>query len=208
MTLEYRAKDRQAPVIVGILLAAGRGRRVGTPKALLRLGGETFHARGLRTLRDAGMKTVVVVSETVEGSLGPLETGEHRVVNQDPDGPAGMFGSVRLGLAAAASLGASAAVLLPVDHPLVTAEDVGAIAARLAQGAAVVVASHAGKRGHPIGVSLGVMEEIVVAPLTSTLRDFVRRDAARVVEVEASEGAILGVNTRQDLERVSNRTFR
>ena len=48
----------------------------------------------------------------------------------------------------------------------------------------------------------------LAAPPSTTLRDIVRRDTSRVVEVEASEGAILGVNTKEDLERVSNRSFR
>jgi CTP:molybdopterin cytidylyltransferase MocA len=52
------------------------------------------------------------------------------------------------------------------------------------------------------------MDEITTGPAVTTLRDIVRRDRSRVVEVPVSEGAILGVNTKEDLERVSNRSFR
>ena len=119
-----------------------------------------------------------------------------------------MFGSVRLGVAEAIRLGATGVILLPVDHPLVSAGDVRSVAAGLETGAAVAVATHAGRRGHPIGVNRTVMDEITTDPGVNTLRDIVRRDRDRVVEVPTSEGAILGVNTTEDLERVSNRPFR
>jgi CTP:molybdopterin cytidylyltransferase MocA len=195
-------------VILGILLAAGQGRRIGVPKALLRLEGETFHARALAAFRDAGLETIVVVNRAVDEALGVAQAGEHRVLNPDPDHPSGMFESVRLGAAAAMGRAASGAPLLPVNLPLVTASDIQAVAALLTGPTSIVVAIHGERRGHPIGVSRSVLEEILASPQSTTLRDIVRRDAGRVVEIPASEGTILGVNTQEDLERVSKRTFR
>ncbi len=194
-------------MILGILLAAGHGRRIGGPKALLRLDGETFHERGLRSFREAGVLTVAVVNETVDTALGAPAPGEVRVLNRDRDDPAGMFGSVRLGASAAMELGATGAIFLPVDLPLVTSADIKTVATALDGGAAIVVAAHDGRRGHPIGVSRSVMEEILSSDPLGALRDIVHRDATRVVVAEASAGAILGVNTQGDLERVSNREF-
>lgn len=194
-------------MILGILLAAGRGRRIGAPKALLTLRGETFHERATGAFRGAGREVVVVTNAEVERTLPKRRPGEHRVLNLDPDHPGGMFGSIRLGVEAALALGASGAVLLPVDLPLVTALDIRAIAVQLGLGASLVVATHEGRRGHPIGVGRDVMDEILKAPPDSTLRDIVRLDPARVVEVPVSEGSILGVNTQEDLERVSKRAF-
>ncbi len=195
-------------MILGILLAAGQGRRIGVPKALLRLEGETFHARGLRAFRDAGLETIVVVNRDVDEALGVAHAGEHRVLNPDPDHPSGMFESVRLAAGAAIERDASGALYLPVDLPLVTPSDIRAVVATLGRGASIVVPTHAERRGHPIGVSRSVLAEILASPASTTLRDIVRRDAGRVVEVPVSEGAILGVNTPEDLDRVSNRTFR
>ncbi|MBK5257044.1 MAG: NTP transferase domain-containing protein, partial [Vicinamibacteria bacterium] len=104
--------------------------------------------------------------------------------------------------------GAKGVVLLPVDHPLVTGEDIRAVADALRNGAAIAVATHGGRRGHPIGLSAAVMEEITADPLLQTLREVVRRDRSRVREVAVSEGALDGVNTEEDLERVSRRSFR
>ncbi len=195
-------------MICGIVLAAGLGRRIGGPKALLSLEGRTFLERAVRAFSEAGLEVVVVVNPAVDAAVpkGDLLVG--RVLNPDPDQQNGMFGSVRLGVSEALNLGASGVLLLPVDLPLITSEDVRAVVTRLSAGAAVVVATHDGRRGHPIGISRAVMEEIVTTPPATTLRDIVRKDPARVVEVAVSVGAITGVNTKEDLDRVSNRSFR
>lgn len=196
-------------MIHGLLLAAGYGRRVGGPKALLEWDGETFHQRALRSFREASIDTVVVVvNPEVERVLPRPLPGERRVINEDPDQPAGMFASVRLGAKEALGWGASGALLLPVDHPLVTAGDLRVLARRLEEGAAIVVATHLGQRGHPIGLSRAILEEVLADSESSSLRAIVRRDAARVVEAPVSEGSLRGINTREDLARALDATFR
>ncbi len=195
-------------MICGIVLAAGHGRRIGGPKALLSLGGRTFLERAVRALSEAGLEVVMVVNPVVDAAVPKGALPARRVVNPDPDQQNGMFGSVRLGVSEALNLGALGALLLPVDLPLVTSEDLRAVVIRLRAGAAVAVAAHDTRRGHPIGISRAVMEEIATGPSATTLRDIVRKDPARVVEVPVSVGAITGVNTKEDLDRASNRTFR
>ena len=195
-------------MIYGILLAAGLGRRIGSPKALLTLDGETFHQRAVRSFAEAGLPTIVITNPQIESALASAQKDERRITNPDPDRESGMFASVLLGVAEALDLGATGAVLLPVDHPLVGSDDIRVVRALLETGASVVVATHGGRRGHPVGISRTVMGEIAFDPSLATLRDIVRRDAGRVVEAPISEGAVLGVNTKEDLERVSNRTFR
>ena len=196
-------------MIHGVLLAAGFGRRAGGPKALLEWRSETFHRHALRNFRDAAIETVVVVvNREVNEALPHPEPGEHRVVNVDPDQPAGMFASVRLGVAEALRLGSSGALVLPVDHPLVTSADLRLLCRRLEEGAAIVVATHQGQRGHPIGLNRAVMEEVLAGGDAPSLRAIVRLDAARVVEAAVSEGALQGINTREDLARVLNAHFR
>jgi len=195
-------------VICGIVLAAGMGRRMGLPKALVTLEGDTFHGRAVNTLRSAGLGIVTVVNPMVALALPSPEADEARVVNGDPDQESGMFSSVRLGVAEAIRLGAEGVVLLPVDHPFVTGDDVRSILDVLRAGAAIVVPTHEGRRGHPVGISRAVMGEIEAAPRGATLRDIVRRDQGRVVETPASEGCRIGLNTKDALERALNRSFR
>ncbi|MBK5255940.1 MAG: NTP transferase domain-containing protein, partial [Vicinamibacteria bacterium] len=137
-------------MIYGIVLAAGLGRRLGGPKALVSLGGLTFHRRAVGAFRQADHEVVVVINAQVREALPEPDPGERRVINPNPDQAAGMFASVRLGLAAVQGKGAKGVVLLPVDHPLVTGEDIRAVADALRNGAAIAVATHGGRRGHPI----------------------------------------------------------
>lgn len=195
-------------MIHGIVLAAGLGRRIGGPKALLSLDGRTFLERAVGVLGEASLEVVVVMNPGVSEVIPAAGFRGHRVVNANPDLENGMFGSVRLGVSQALRLGAHGALLLPVDLPLVTGGDVQSVLARLKEGAEVVVPTHGGRRGHPIGIGRAVMDEIVAAPSTATLRDIVRRDPARVVEVPVSAGAVTDVNTKEDLQRASDRTFR
>jgi nicotine blue oxidoreductase len=195
-------------VITGIVLAAGLGRRIGTPKALLRLGGRTFLQRAVDSMQGAGLEVIAVMDPLVNDATRDSGFSGHRVLNPDPDHPSGMFGSIRLGISEALRRGATAAVVLPVDLPLVGREDVRAVLGALSAKAEIAVGTHGSRWGHPIAVSLSVMQEIEASGPGATLREIVRRDRARVAEVEISEGAILGINTKEDLERASNRTFR
>jgi CTP:molybdopterin cytidylyltransferase MocA len=181
---------------------------MGVPKALLLMRGETFHSRACRACRDAGVGLIVVVNATVDHDLGQSMPGEHRVLNHDPDHESGMFGSVKLGVGEALNKGGNGAILLPVDHPLITGGDVRPVVERLENGARIAIATYEGHRGHPIGIDRATMLEILSDTSLMTLRDVVRRDPARVVEVPTSESALLGVNTKEDLEEVSNRSFR
>jgi nicotine blue oxidoreductase len=195
-------------VKIGIVLAAGLGRRIGGPKALLNLDGRTFLQRAVDALSGAGLQVVAVINPAVDELTTGSDFQGRRIVNPSPDDESGMFGSVRLGASEGLRLGAGAAVLLPVDLPLVTREDVQAVERALSAKWAIAVGTHGGRWGHPIAINRAVMEEVVASGSATTLRDIVRRDRARVVEVEVSEGAILGINTREDLERASKRPFR
>jgi len=194
-------------VIRGIVLAAGFGRRIGIPKALLTIREETFHARAVRVLRANGLSIVSVVNSAVDVALGPPLADETRIINPDPD-EGGMFGSVRLAIEDASARGAASAVLLPVDHALVTIMDVAVIVAALRDGAAIALPVFEGRRGHPVGVSQQVMREILEAPPGGTLKELVHKEPGRVVEVPASFGVVTGINTQADLDRASILSFR
>jgi molybdenum cofactor cytidylyltransferase len=103
-------------VIAAVILAAGAGRRMGGPKALLRFEGETLLRRTARAALDAGCRPVVAVIGASSASLDGLEV--QTVVN--PEAQEGMASSIRLGIAALAPE-VEAALLLTVDQPAVDA---------------------------------------------------------------------------------------
>lgn len=177
-----------------VVLAAGMGRRVGRPKASLRIGAETFLARVVRTCAAAGCEPVVAVVP----SAGPFDAaGAIEVVNPRPDD--GPLASVRLGLRA---LPPAPVVLFPVDHPLVLPATVAALAraASRSDGASFARPVSDGKRGHPIALSAAAALALASAPLDGTLRDALSPFAA--IDVEVSDpGVLANLNTLEDLRR-------
>lgn len=109
---------RLAPpdAVAGLLLAAGEGRRMGRPKALVELGGHTLVERAVAVLGQADCEPCVVVlgaqGEAVAAVLGGRVATVHNA-----DWASGMGSSVRAGLAALATVDADAAVVALVDTP-------------------------------------------------------------------------------------------
>ena len=96
--------------LTGVLLVGGASSRFGSPKALVRLGEETFAERGWR-----------ILGETFERRLA-VGKGELELpfpVNVEPAEPQAPIAGVVAGLRAAET---EIAVFLPVDCPLVTCE--------------------------------------------------------------------------------------
>ena len=54
--------------VAGILLAAGEGSRLGQPKALVELAGQTLAERGVAMLRDGGTDPILLVTGAVRAS--------------------------------------------------------------------------------------------------------------------------------------------
>ena len=102
------------PPLPAVILAAGAGTRMGGPKALLPLDGETLLQRTVRIVRAAGCDPILAV---VGGwDPGPLEA--QRVPN--PEAAEGMASSIRAGVRALPA-GAPGALFLTVDQPAVDA---------------------------------------------------------------------------------------
>jgi molybdenum cofactor cytidylyltransferase len=135
-----------------VLLAAGAGSRLGgRPKALLQLGGVPLVVRQLIALSGAGVDEVAVVighhADAVEAAVQAFPITVVR--NPAPDD--GQASSVRIGLAAL-SPRLDAVMVVPVDQPLVDAQDISALigAFKKRGDAAMVVPRVAGEPGNPV----------------------------------------------------------
>ena len=135
--------------IAGLVLAAGAGRRMGTPKALIRdADGVTWAARTARLLTEAGCSPVVVVIGAAADQVRAELSDEPVEVVEAADWDEGMGASLRSGLRSTNRL-SEAVVVVTVDVPGLTATAVR----RVADGAgadALVRATYDGVPGHPV----------------------------------------------------------
>lgn len=136
--------------VAGILLAAGGGRRMGRPKALVATAdGTPWVVSAVRALRGGGCDPVLVAVGAEAAQVRALLSGEPVRPVEVPDWSAGMAASFRAALGAAFSTGAHAALVHLVDLPDV---DRRVIARLRAHGSSSVLARADFGRGpaHPV----------------------------------------------------------
>ncbi|ORW23955.1 molybdopterin-guanine dinucleotide biosynthesis protein MobA [Mycobacterium palustre] len=127
---------------VGVLLAAGAGRRYGKPKVLV----EGWLDAAVTALLGGGCDDVVVVLGAAEVSI---PAGATAVVA--PDWDQGLSASVRAGLAQADRMGADYAVLHVIDTPGTGPDVVARVLGRAAASPGGLARAHFGDRpGHPV----------------------------------------------------------
>ncbi|MCO5967187.1 nucleotidyltransferase family protein [Actinoallomurus soli] len=188
---------RHAGAPAGLLLAAGEGRRLGTPKALVEIGGERLVDRGVRMLHEAGCTPIVVVT----GAAAIDVAGA--VVVHNPDWRTGMASSLRLGLSALAD-DCPAVVIALVDQPRVTAEAVRRLRAAYDAGARVAVATYAGLPRNPVLIAHEHFGEAAAgASGDAGARAFLRARPDLVVAVPCEDVAAADdIDTPEDLRRL------
>jgi CTP:molybdopterin cytidylyltransferase MocA len=184
--------------VAAVVLAAGEGRRLGGPKALLSIAGTSFLAHACGQFRAAGVREIVAVlgaqAERVRAQAGVPE-GVTVVVNEA--WPTGMLSSICCGISAAQ--GADAVLVHPVDNPSLSEATVRAVVAALEAGAVIAVPSHAGHRGHPAGFSRSAWPALREAAPELGARSVLHDHPAWVVHVPAGPDCLCDVDTPEDL---------
>lgn len=183
---------------LGVVLAAGRSSRMGTPKAVLPFEGSTVVQTVVSKLYDGGCDVVRVVLGHHAGLVAPLllHSRAEIVLNSEPD--RGMISSVRIGVRPEEAVVARWLVL-PVDMPFISPDTVRELLSASRQAPNdVLVACCGGRRGHPILIPRGPALQVLES--AERLSDLLRREGVAVKEVETGDpGVLRDIDTPEDL---------
>ena len=193
-------ENSKGPVIVGVLLAAGRGSRFGGRKLVASLpDGMQVGARAARTLRGAVDSGVAVVRPG-DAELSSLFSREGLTPLPFDRADEGMGASLSFGVSSTPD--ALGWVVALADMPFVQPETVEAVCRKLREGAWIVVPSHGGRRGHPVAFSRSLRGELVQLGGDKGARSVLSKHSERVVTLECDDpGILLDVDTPDDLSK-------
>jgi molybdenum cofactor cytidylyltransferase len=154
------AGNKKQSGVAAVVLAAGMSRRMGTPKQLLRLAGETILARTLRNVRASEVSEIVLVLGHAAYSVEKEISSEGMKVVRNQDYQQGMGSSLRAGLAAVDD-GMSAALIVLGDQPFVRAETFNQlIACHQESNPQITIPIYKGFRGNPVLLDRSVFAEL------------------------------------------------
>lgn len=193
--------DAPAPV-VGIVPAAGRSSRMGSPKPLLDAGGPSFLQRVVGALSRGGCRPVLVVVRETDGPVAAMARRAGALAVENPDPSDGPISSLRAALRSLREPVAGCA-FCPVDHPRVSPETVAALLEAFRGGDdPVVVPRHGDRRGHPVLFRRAVFAELLEEELEEGARTVLRRHEDRVRELPVDDpGILVDIDTRAEYRR-------
>jgi molybdenum cofactor cytidylyltransferase len=179
--------------LAGLILAGGESRRMGSPKALLELGGETFLDRLILILSQSCSPVIVVLGYEPQRIKAGLSYAGMATLVTNPDYKRGQLSSLQCGLAAVPS-GAEGVMFTPVDHPAVRPSTVAQIARRFHERSPqelLVVPRSQGKRGHPVCVAHSLIPEFLSLPPEAQARDVIHRHLEQTAYVDVNDPGTL-----------------
>ena len=187
------------PPLAIVVLAAGGSTRMGTAKQLLPLGGQSLLRRAAATAIATGCRPAVVVLGRDADAMRPELAGVDVTIVVNPDWPLGMGGSIRAGIASAASPEVAGVVVTLCDQPHVDAAALGLLIDAFARTGRTVAARYAYTVGVPAVFGRAAFPALLALdPATGAKRLLAGSD---VMAVDLPAAAV-DVDTPADYRRV------
>ncbi len=186
-----------------VILAAGASRRMGSPKALLPLGGETFLDRLIRVFRDVCDPVIVVLGHHAEAVQRGASGLAGCVVVQNPNPERGQLSSLQHGLRAVPD-GCRSVMFTPVDYPAILDSTVVSLTGALHDSDALLaVPRYQGRHGHPIALRRSVVDELAALREDAQARDVVHAHRGETVYVDVNDpGVVRDVDDPEAYQRL------
>jgi molybdenum cofactor cytidylyltransferase len=196
----------RAPSFVGVILAAGESRRMGSDKALLPWRGRTFLEAAIASLQPVTDMVLVVAGKNAE-ALRPLvdAVGASLIVNPAPERD--QFSSLQVGLQEVLNRGRDTAFLTLVDRP--AAE--GATLQQLRQAYLesesrvwAVVPEYAGRHGHPIVFGREMISALLHEPVESNARAVEHAHREHILYLAVDDPLVAeNIDTPEEFQRIA-----
>lgn len=181
----------------GLILAAGQSSRMGFPKALLELQGETFLDRLIRMFSGCCSPVVAVLGAEAERIRGGLRAAEGARLVVNTEWQRGQITSLQRGLR---EIGPEQAVLFTlVDLPAVRAETLERLVA--APPRPLRIPRCRGRRGHPVLIAPELVAEFLALGPEEAARDVVNRHVVEYVDTD-DEGVIRDIDDPEAYRRL------
>ena len=181
-----------AKSVAGLILAAGKSERMGSPKSLLRVGNTTFLEHIYLQAREGGLDPVRIVlgheAETILQALPQL--APQVVFNLIYE--MGQLSSLLRGLEALEAFPIEGFMLLLVDHPFVTGALIQRLVRAFSAGASpLVIPTCQGKRGHPVIFAKSLFSELKSTPMKAGAAAVVKNHANEILHLQVEDTGIL-----------------
>ena len=184
---------------VGLILAAGAGRRFGSTKQLAELRGRPLLAHALEAMLAAGLERVIVVlGHDAEAIRARVDFGAAEVVIAE-DWADGQAASLRRGLAAAGK--ADAVVITLGDQPFITPQVISGALAQLDEPFDAVRAVYDGTPGHPVVLGPSVLAAVGELDGDAGARELLARFNVRKWEAGHLASAT-DIDTQEELSKL------
>jgi molybdenum cofactor cytidylyltransferase len=190
-------------MIVAVILSAGESSRMGTPKALLPVEGQTFIERIVAAFRKAQVEKIMVVLgrhvEEIRPKIAQLPV--QIAVNENYKN--GQLSSLQVAIRSLEGENVEAILVHLVDHPFLDPGLVDQMVRRFRESKKLIVLPrYRDRRGHPVLFSSKLFPELLAASLEVGAKEVVRAHLSDTLEIEtAEEGVMIDIDTPEEYRR-------